>query len=70
MTSLLDSCSKPILKYLKHKEFVVLVVCGAAFLLGIPNVMQVTRSLVFYFIILLQICFNILFYFIFSSPLK
>uniref|UniRef100_A0A671LAB7 Transporter n=1 Tax=Sinocyclocheilus anshuiensis TaxID=1608454 RepID=A0A671LAB7_9TELE len=40
VTSLLDSYSKPILKYLKRKEFLVLVVCGAAFLLGIPNVMQ------------------------------
>ncbi len=44
VTSLLDSYSKPILKYLKHKEFLVLVVCGAAFLLGIPNVMQVTTK--------------------------
>uniref|UniRef100_A0A671QJY7 Transporter n=1 Tax=Sinocyclocheilus anshuiensis TaxID=1608454 RepID=A0A671QJY7_9TELE len=41
VTSLLDSYSKPILKYLKRKEFLVLVVCSAAFLLGIPNVMQV-----------------------------
>uniref|UniRef100_A0A8C1ILC3 Transporter n=1 Tax=Cyprinus carpio TaxID=7962 RepID=A0A8C1ILC3_CYPCA len=41
VTSLLDSYSKPILKYLKRKEFLVLVVCGSAFLLGIPNVMQV-----------------------------
>ncbi|XP_073695831.1 sodium- and chloride-dependent GABA transporter ine [Garra rufa] len=41
VTSLLDSYSTPILKYLKRKEFLVLLVCGAAFLLGIPCVMQV-----------------------------
>lgn len=41
VTSVLDSYSKPVLKYLRRKEFLVLVVCCAAFLLGIPHVMQV-----------------------------
>ncbi|XP_036379971.1 sodium- and chloride-dependent GABA transporter ine [Megalops cyprinoides] len=41
VTSLLDSFGATILKYLKHTEFLVLVVCGTAFLLGIPHVMQV-----------------------------
>ncbi|XP_017570361.1 sodium- and chloride-dependent GABA transporter ine [Pygocentrus nattereri] len=41
VTSLMDSYSKPLLKYLRKKELLVLVVCSAAFLLGIPHVMQV-----------------------------
>ncbi|KAI7813728.1 sodium- and chloride-dependent GABA transporter ine isoform X1 [Triplophysa rosa] len=41
VTSVLDSYSKPILKYLRQKEFLVLVICCAAFLMGIPHVMQV-----------------------------
>ncbi|XP_061105390.1 sodium- and chloride-dependent GABA transporter ine-like [Conger conger] len=41
VTSLLDASGGAILRYLKHKEFVVLVVCCAALLLGIPHVMQV-----------------------------
>ncbi|KAA0716896.1 Sodium- and chloride-dependent GABA transporter ine [Triplophysa tibetana] len=41
VTSVLDSYSKPVLKYLRRKEFLVLVVCSAAFLMGIPHVMQV-----------------------------
>ncbi|KAL6463846.1 hypothetical protein MHYP_G00282370 [Metynnis hypsauchen] len=41
VTSLMDSYSKPLLKYLRQKELLVLVVCSAAFLLGIPHVMQV-----------------------------
>ncbi|KAJ8412400.1 hypothetical protein AAFF_G00127360 [Aldrovandia affinis] len=41
VTSLVDSFGGAILKYLKHKEFVVLAVCCTAFLFGIPNVMQV-----------------------------
>ncbi|XP_028838229.1 sodium- and chloride-dependent GABA transporter ine isoform X2 [Denticeps clupeoides] len=40
VTSLLDSFSEPLLKYLRRKELLVLVVCGVAFLLGIPHVMQ------------------------------
>ncbi|XP_065107227.1 sodium- and chloride-dependent GABA transporter ine [Paramisgurnus dabryanus] len=41
VTSVLDGYSKPVLKYLRRKEFLVLVVCSGAFLLGIPHVMQV-----------------------------
>ncbi|KAJ8342900.1 hypothetical protein SKAU_G00328280 [Synaphobranchus kaupii] len=41
VTSLLDAFDGAILRYLKHKEFVVLAVCCTAFLLGIPHVMQV-----------------------------
>ncbi|XP_030648789.1 sodium- and chloride-dependent GABA transporter ine [Chanos chanos] len=41
VTSLMDAYSKPLLKYLRQKELLVLVVCSAAFLLGIPHVMQV-----------------------------
>ncbi|KAG7483755.1 hypothetical protein MATL_G00041620 [Megalops atlanticus] len=41
VTSLLDSFGATILKYLKHTEVLVLVVCSTAFLLGIPHVMQV-----------------------------
>ncbi|XP_051891270.1 sodium- and chloride-dependent GABA transporter ine isoform X2 [Pristis pectinata] len=40
VTSLMDSQSKHLLKYLRRKEFVVLAVCMVAFLLGIPNVTQ------------------------------
>ncbi|XP_072099755.1 sodium- and chloride-dependent GABA transporter ine [Mobula birostris] len=40
VTSLVDTHNKYLLKYLKRKEFVVLVVCVVAFLLGIPNVTQ------------------------------
>ncbi|XP_048412924.1 sodium- and chloride-dependent glycine transporter 2 isoform X2 [Stegostoma tigrinum] len=40
VTSLLDASQGWILKYLKRKEFVVLVVCVVAFMLGIPNVTQ------------------------------
>ncbi|KAL2095058.1 hypothetical protein ACEWY4_009777 [Coilia grayii] len=40
VTSLMDSYGKPILKYFRLKEILVLVVCSAAFLLGIPHVMQ------------------------------
>ncbi|KAJ8266349.1 hypothetical protein GJAV_G00129390 [Gymnothorax javanicus] len=41
VTSLLDASRGAILRYLKHKEFVVLAICSAAFLLGIPHVLQV-----------------------------
>ncbi|XP_072516296.1 sodium- and chloride-dependent GABA transporter ine [Salminus brasiliensis] len=41
VTSLMDSYSKPLLRYLRQKELLVLVVCSTAFLLGIPHVMQV-----------------------------
>ncbi|XP_062887378.1 sodium- and chloride-dependent GABA transporter ine isoform X2 [Mobula hypostoma] len=41
-TSLMDTHNKYLLKYLKRKEFVVLVVCAVAFLLGIPNVTQLS----------------------------
>ncbi|MBN3308362.1 INE protein, partial [Amia calva] len=41
VTSLMDDFGKPLLKYLRRKEFIVLVVCCMAFLLGIPHVMQV-----------------------------
>nr|XP_014353038.1 PREDICTED: sodium- and chloride-dependent GABA transporter ine-like isoform X2 [Latimeria chalumnae] len=40
VTSLMDGFGKRLLQFLKHKEFVVLVVCFAAFVLGIPNVTQ------------------------------
>ncbi|XP_032902071.1 sodium- and chloride-dependent GABA transporter ine-like isoform X1 [Amblyraja radiata] len=40
VTSLMDAHNDHLLKYLKRKEFVVLAVCVAAFLLGIPNVTQ------------------------------
>ncbi|XP_043924353.1 sodium- and chloride-dependent GABA transporter ine-like [Protopterus annectens] len=38
VTSLMDGCGKLLLRFLKYKELVVLVVCFAAFLLGIPNI--------------------------------
>lgn len=41
VTSLMDTYGKPLLKYLRLKEILVLVVCSTAFLLGIPHVMQV-----------------------------
>lgn len=41
VTSLMDGIGSCILKYLKRKEFAVLLVCTTAFLLGIPHVMQV-----------------------------
>ncbi|XP_022521552.2 sodium- and chloride-dependent GABA transporter ine [Astyanax mexicanus] len=41
VTSLMDSYSKPLLRFLRQKELLVLVVCSGAFLLGIPHVMQV-----------------------------
>ncbi|KAI1902894.1 hypothetical protein AGOR_G00021010 [Albula goreensis] len=41
VTSVVDCFGGAILRYLKHKEFVVLAVCCIAFFLGIPNVMQV-----------------------------
>ncbi|KAJ8275789.1 hypothetical protein COCON_G00075410 [Conger conger] len=41
VTSFMDASGGAILRYLKHKEFVVLAVCCAALLLGIPHVMQV-----------------------------
>ncbi|XP_039611013.1 sodium- and chloride-dependent GABA transporter ine [Polypterus senegalus] len=41
VTSLMDGMGNTLLKYLKHKEVLVLFVCLAAFLLGIPHVMQV-----------------------------
>ncbi|KAK6473404.1 sodium- and chloride-dependent GABA transporter ine-like isoform X1 [Huso huso] len=40
VTSLMDGIGSCILKYLKRKEFAVLLVCTTAFLLGIPHVMQ------------------------------
>ncbi|MGH0167777.1 UNVERIFIED_CONTAM: hypothetical protein FKN15_053669 [Acipenser sinensis] len=41
VTSLMDGIGSCILKYLKRKEFAVLLVCTTAFLLGIPHVMQI-----------------------------
>lgn len=43
VTSLMDGYGKPLLKYLRLKEILVLVVCITAFLMGIPHVMQVIR---------------------------
>ena len=42
VTSLMDGYGKPLLKYFRLKEILVLMVCSTAFLLGIPHVMQVT----------------------------
>ncbi|KAJ7997072.1 hypothetical protein DPEC_G00225130 [Dallia pectoralis] len=41
VTSLMDAFGGHLLKFLRRKELLVLVVCSAAFLLGIPHVMQV-----------------------------
>ncbi|XP_048123371.1 sodium- and chloride-dependent GABA transporter ine isoform X2 [Alosa alosa] len=40
VTSLMDGYGKPLLKYFRLKEILVLMVCCTAFLLGIPHVMQ------------------------------
>uniref|UniRef100_A0A8C7S3H0 Transporter n=1 Tax=Oncorhynchus mykiss TaxID=8022 RepID=A0A8C7S3H0_ONCMY len=40
-TSLMDGFGGPLMKFLRHKEMLVLAVCSTAFLLGIPHVMQV-----------------------------
>lgn len=40
VTSLIDSYGKPLLKFLRLKELLILAVCCTAFLLGIPHVMQ------------------------------
>uniref|UniRef100_A0A673Y5L7 Transporter n=1 Tax=Salmo trutta TaxID=8032 RepID=A0A673Y5L7_SALTR len=41
VTSLMDEFGGPLMKFLRHKEMLVLAVCSTAFLLGIPHVMQV-----------------------------
>ncbi len=41
VTSLMDEFYQQLTNFFKRKELFVLVVCGAAFLLGIPCVMQV-----------------------------
>ncbi|XP_035482308.1 sodium- and chloride-dependent GABA transporter ine [Scophthalmus maximus] len=41
VTSLMDGFSQPLITLFKRKELFVLAVCGVAFLLGIPCVMQV-----------------------------
>uniref|UniRef100_A0A4W5NEZ9 Transporter n=1 Tax=Hucho hucho TaxID=62062 RepID=A0A4W5NEZ9_9TELE len=41
VTSLMDGFGGPLMKFLRHKEMLVLAVCSTAFLLGIPHVMQV-----------------------------
>ena len=43
-TSLMDGFGGPLMKFLRHKEMLVLAVCSTAFLLGIPHVMQVPWS--------------------------
>ncbi|XP_043911378.1 sodium- and chloride-dependent GABA transporter ine-like [Protopterus annectens] len=40
ITSLMDGIGSWLLKYLKYKEVIVLVVCLAAFCMGIPNITQ------------------------------
>lgn len=44
VTSLMDGFSQPLITLFKRKELFVLAVCGVAFLLGIPCVMQVQNS--------------------------
>lgn len=41
VTTLLDEFYQHVIQIFKRKELFVLVICGAAFLLGIPCVMQV-----------------------------
>ncbi|XP_026228500.1 sodium- and chloride-dependent GABA transporter 1 isoform X1 [Anabas testudineus] len=41
VTSLMDEFHQPLIKYFKRKELFILTICGVAFLLGIPCVMQV-----------------------------
>lgn len=41
VTSFMDEFYQNLIKFFKRKELFVLAVCGAAFLLGIPLVMQV-----------------------------
>lgn len=41
VTSLMDEFSQKAIELFRRKELLVLVVCGIAFLLGIPCVMQV-----------------------------
>lgn len=41
VTSLMDQFHQPLMKLFRRKELLVLAVCAAAFLLGIPCVMQV-----------------------------
>ncbi|KAL0994404.1 hypothetical protein UPYG_G00121790 [Umbra pygmaea] len=41
VTTLMDAFGGPLLIFFRQKELVVLAVCSAAFLLGIPHVMQV-----------------------------
>lgn len=41
VTSLLDEFYQNLIKIFKRKELFVLAICGAAFLIGIPCVMQV-----------------------------
>uniref|UniRef100_H3BDU1 Transporter n=2 Tax=Latimeria chalumnae TaxID=7897 RepID=H3BDU1_LATCH len=40
ITTLMDGSRSWLLKYLKHTELVVLIICSVAFLMGIPNITQ------------------------------
>lgn len=46
VTSLMDEFYQQLIAFFKRKEFFVLAVCGVAFLLGIPCVLQVNTHLI------------------------